>query len=128
MCEAYGRNKATAPLLQGLNKHLLGTLACLLAPLRLAALELSSQRRPTLQQVLPVYMRLEKLFTSKAGEAGTGTASKLCHFFLEALKENFKVPTRTDMLPSYLSRVNVDFCFQMIYYSLTLRLTMIFIS
>lgn len=91
ICEAYGRSKATAPLLQGLNKHLLGTLACLLAPLRLAALELSSQRRPTLQQVLPVYLRLEKLFTSKAGEAGAGTASKLCHFFLEALKENFKV-------------------------------------
>uniref|UniRef100_A0A8C6T205 Zinc finger protein 618 n=1 Tax=Neogobius melanostomus TaxID=47308 RepID=A0A8C6T205_9GOBI len=91
ICEAYGRSKATAPLLQGLNKHLLSTLACLLAPLRLAALELSSQRRPTLQQVLPVYLRLEKFFTSKAGEAGTGTASKLCHFFLEALKENFKV-------------------------------------
>ncbi|KAI3361783.1 hypothetical protein L3Q82_002129 [Scortum barcoo] len=91
ICEAYGRSKATAPLLQGLNKHLLGTLACLLAPLRLAALELSSQRRPTIQQVLPVYLRLEKFFTSKAGEAGTGTASKLCHYFLEALKENFKV-------------------------------------
>ncbi|CAJ1070631.1 zinc finger protein 618 isoform X3 [Xyrichtys novacula] len=91
ICEAYGRSKATAPLLQGLNKHLLGTLACLLAPLRLAALELSSQRRPTLQQVLPVYLRLEKFFTAKAGEAGTGTASKLCHYFLEALKENFKV-------------------------------------
>ncbi|XP_074546111.1 zinc finger protein 618 isoform X4 [Halichoeres trimaculatus] len=91
ICEAYGRSKATAPILQGLNKHLLGTLACLLSPLRLAALELSSQRRPTLQQVLPVYLRLEKFFTSKAGEAGTGTASKLCHYFLEALKENFKV-------------------------------------
>nr|XP_020456529.1 zinc finger protein 618-like isoform X2 [Monopterus albus] len=91
ICEAYGRSKATAPLLQGLNKHLLGTLACLLSPLRLAALELSSQRRPTLQQVLPVYLRLEKFFTSKAGEAGTGTTSKLCHYFLEALKENFKV-------------------------------------
>ncbi|CAN9504319.1 unnamed protein product [Ophioblennius macclurei] len=91
ICEAYGRSKATAPVLQGLNKHLLATLACLLAPLRLAALELSSQRRPTLQQVLPVYLRLEKFFTSKAGEAGTGTASKLCHYFLEALKENFKV-------------------------------------
>ena len=91
ICESYGRSKSTAPLLQGLNKHLLGTLACLLAPLRLAALELSSQRRPTLQQVLPVYLRLEKFFTSKAGEAGTGTASKLCHYFLEALKENFKV-------------------------------------
>ncbi|XP_059894124.1 zinc finger protein 618 isoform X3 [Gadus macrocephalus] len=91
VCEAYGRSKATAPLLQGLNKHLLATLACLLAPLRLAALELSSQRRPTLQQVLPVYLRLEKLFTAKAGEPGAGTASKLCHYFLEALKENFKV-------------------------------------
>ncbi|KAM8829282.1 zinc finger protein 618 isoform 4-T10 [Spinachia spinachia] len=91
ICEAYGRSKTTAPLLQGLNKHLLGTLSCLLAPLRLAALELSSQRRPTLQQVLPVYLRLEKFFTSKAGEAGTGTASKLCHYFLEALKEHFKV-------------------------------------
>ncbi|XP_077479096.1 zinc finger protein 618 isoform X5 [Stigmatopora argus] len=91
ICETYGRNKSTAPLLQGLNKHLLGTLTCLLAPLRLAALELSSQRRPTLQQVLPVYLRLEKFFTSKAGEAGTGMASKLCHYFLEALKENFKV-------------------------------------
>ncbi|XP_051906349.1 zinc finger protein 618 isoform X3 [Hippocampus zosterae] len=91
ICETYGRSKSTAPLLQGLNKHLLGTLTCLLAPLRLAALELSSQRRPTLQQVLPVYLRLEKFFTSKAGEAGTGMASKLCHYFLEALKENFKV-------------------------------------
>ncbi|KAL0965493.1 hypothetical protein UPYG_G00281990 [Umbra pygmaea] len=89
ICEAYGRSKTTAPSLQGLNKHMLGTLAYLLAPLRLAALELSSQRRATLQQVLPVYLRLEKLFTSKAGEAGT--ASKLCHYFLEALKENFKV-------------------------------------
>ena len=91
VCEAYGRSKATAPLLQGLNKHLLATLACLLAPLRQAALELSSQRRPTLQQVLPVYLRLEKLFTAKAGEPGAGMASKLCHYFLEALKENFKV-------------------------------------
>ncbi|XP_031716070.1 zinc finger protein 618 isoform X2 [Anarrhichthys ocellatus] len=91
ICEAYGRSKTTAPLLQGLNKHLLGTLSCLLAPLRLAALELSGQRRPTLQQVLPVYLRLEKFFTSKAGEAGTGPASKLCHYFLEALKEHFKV-------------------------------------
>ncbi|TRY83423.1 hypothetical protein DNTS_000481 [Danionella cerebrum] len=88
-CEAYGRSKSTVPLLQGLNKHLLGTLACLLAPLRQAALELSVERSPTLQLVLPLYLRLEKLFTSKAGEAGAG--SKLCHFFLEALKENFKV-------------------------------------
>ncbi|XP_028830303.1 zinc finger protein 618 isoform X3 [Denticeps clupeoides] len=89
ICEAYGRSKSTAPLLQGLNKHLLGTLAGLLAPLRQAALELSSERRATLQNVLPVYLRLEKLFTAKAGEAGAG--SKLCHYFLEALKENFKV-------------------------------------
>ncbi|XP_041915441.1 zinc finger protein 618 [Alosa sapidissima] len=90
ICEAYGRSKWTAPLLQGLNKHMLGTLACLLAPLRQAALELGSERRPTLQQVLPVYLRLEKLFTAKAGEAGAG-GSKLCHYFLEALKEQFKV-------------------------------------
>ncbi|KAL2100324.1 hypothetical protein ACEWY4_004718 [Coilia grayii] len=89
ICESYGRSKSTAPLLQGLNKHLLGTLACLLSPLRQAALELGSERRPTLQQVLPVYLRLEKLFTAKAGEAGAG--SKLCHYFLEALKEHFKV-------------------------------------
>ncbi|XP_030641156.1 zinc finger protein 618 [Chanos chanos] len=89
ICEAYGRSKSTAPLLQGLNKHLLGTLACLLAPLRQAAQELGADRWPTLQHVLPVYLRLEKLFTSKAGEAGAG--SKLCHYFLEALKENFKV-------------------------------------
>lgn len=88
-CEAYGRSKSTVPLLQGLNKHLLGTLACLLAPLRQAALELGMERCPTLQLVFPVYLRLEKLFTSKAGEAGAG--SKLCHYFLEALKENFKV-------------------------------------
>jgi hypothetical protein len=103
VCEAYGRSKATAPLLQGLNKHLLATLACLLAPLRLAALELSSQRRPTLQQVLPVYLRLEKLFTAKAGEPGAGTASKLCHYFLEALKENFKVliPFLFDLVPNH---------------------------
>ncbi|XP_036384716.1 zinc finger protein 618-like isoform X2 [Megalops cyprinoides] len=89
ICEAYGRSKATAPLLQGLNKHLLGTLAALLAPMRQAVLELSSEGRPTLQQVLPAYLRLEKLFTAKASEAGTG--SKLCHYFLEALKEKFKV-------------------------------------
>ncbi|XP_072549883.1 zinc finger protein 618 isoform X4 [Salminus brasiliensis] len=89
ICEAYGRCKSTAPLLQALNKHLLGTLACLLAPLRQAAQELGGDRWPTLQQVLPAYIRLEKLFTSKAGEAGAG--SKLCHYFLEALKENFKV-------------------------------------
>ncbi|KAK7174043.1 hypothetical protein R3I93_003771 [Phoxinus phoxinus] len=88
-CEAYGRSKSTVPLLQGLNKHLLGTLACLLAPLRQAAQELSVERSPTIQHVLPVYLRLEKLFTSKAGEVGAG--SKLCHYFLEALKENFKV-------------------------------------
>ncbi|XP_067293654.1 zinc finger protein 618 isoform X3 [Pseudorasbora parva] len=88
-CEAYGRSKSTVPLLQGLNKHLLGTLACLLAPLRQAAQELSVERCPTIQHVLPVYLRLEKLFTSKAGEVGAG--SKLCHYFLEALKENFKV-------------------------------------
>uniref|UniRef100_A0A3B3RQG7 Zinc finger protein 618 n=1 Tax=Paramormyrops kingsleyae TaxID=1676925 RepID=A0A3B3RQG7_9TELE len=89
ICEVYGRSKSTAPLLQSLNKHLLATLASLLAPLRQAAVELSSERRPTLQMVLPAYLRLEKLFTSKAGEAGAG--SKLCHYFLEALKENFKV-------------------------------------
>ncbi|XP_051528453.1 zinc finger protein 618-like isoform X5 [Myxocyprinus asiaticus] len=88
-CEAYGRSKSTVALLQGLNKHLLGTLACLLAPLRQAAQELSVEHSPTLQHVLPVYLRLEKLFTSKAGEVGAG--SKLCHYFLEALKENFKV-------------------------------------
>ncbi|XP_053474455.1 zinc finger protein 618 isoform X3 [Ictalurus furcatus] len=89
ICEVYGRCKSTAPLLQGLNKHLLSTLASLLAPLRQAAQELGGDRWPTLQQVLPSYLRLEKLFTSKAGEAGAG--SKLCHYFLEALKENFKV-------------------------------------
>ncbi|XP_060768282.1 zinc finger protein 618 isoform X5 [Neoarius graeffei] len=89
VCEVYGRCKSTAPLLQGLNKHLLSTLASLLAPLRQAAQELGGDRWPTLQQVLPSYLRLEKLFTSKAGEAGAG--SKLCHYFLEALKENFKV-------------------------------------
>ncbi|XP_018595860.1 zinc finger protein 618-like isoform X1 [Scleropages formosus] len=89
ICEVYGRSKSTAPLLQSLNKHLLGTLAALLAPVRQAAAELSSERRPTLQMVLPAYLRLEKLFTAKAGEAGAG--SKLCHYFLEALKENFKV-------------------------------------
>ncbi|XP_051949811.1 zinc finger protein 618-like isoform X2 [Xyrauchen texanus] len=88
-CEAYGRSKSTVPLLQGLNKHLLGMLACLLAPLRQAAQELSVEHSPTLQHVLPIYLRLEKLFTSKAGEVGAG--SKLCHYFLEALKENFKV-------------------------------------
>ncbi|XP_046695007.1 zinc finger protein 618 isoform X1 [Silurus meridionalis] len=89
ICEVYGRCKSTAPLLQGLNKHLLSTLASLLAPLRQAAQELGGDRWPTLQQVLPSYLRLEKLFTSKAGEVGAG--SKLCHYFLEALKENFKV-------------------------------------
>ncbi|KAJ8346815.1 hypothetical protein SKAU_G00282160 [Synaphobranchus kaupii] len=85
ICQVYGTGKAIAPL----NKHLLGTLAALLAPVRQAAVELSSDHRPTLQLVLPAYLRLEKLFTAKASEAGAG--SKLCHYFLEALKENFKV-------------------------------------
>ncbi|KAG9353901.1 hypothetical protein JZ751_012025 [Albula glossodonta] len=89
ICEVYGQSKVTAPLLQGLNKHLLGTLAALLAPIRQAAMELSADQRPTLQLVLPAYLRLEKLFTTKASEAGAG--SKICHYFLEALKENFKV-------------------------------------
>ncbi|KAJ8379748.1 hypothetical protein SKAU_G00005260 [Synaphobranchus kaupii] len=89
LCEAFGRGKRAAPLLQGLNKPLLGTLASLLAPLRQAVLELSSERRPTLPLVLPAYLRLEKLYTSKAGEAGAG--GRLCHYFLEALKENLRV-------------------------------------
>ncbi|KAG5840878.1 hypothetical protein ANANG_G00193360 [Anguilla anguilla] len=77
VCEALGRGSAAAPLLQGLNKPLLGTLASLLAPLRQAVLELSSERRPTLPLVLPAYLRLEKLYTSKAGEAGPGPALPL---------------------------------------------------
>ncbi|KAG9354527.1 hypothetical protein JZ751_001237 [Albula glossodonta] len=89
LCEMFGRGKRAAPLLQGLNKPLLSTLASLLAPLRQAVLELSSERRPTLPLVLPAYLRLEKLFTSKAGEAGAG--GRLCHYFLEALKENLRV-------------------------------------
>ncbi|KAJ8397128.1 hypothetical protein AAFF_G00009820 [Aldrovandia affinis] len=64
-------------------------MASLLGPLRLAVLELSSERRPTLPLVLPIYLRLEKLFTSKAGETGAG--GRLCHYFLEALKENLRV-------------------------------------
>ena len=89
LCEAVGRGKRAAPLLQGLNKPLLGTLASLLAPMRQAVLELSSERRPTLPLVLPAYLRLEKLYTSKAGEAGAG--GRICHYFLEALKENLRV-------------------------------------
>ncbi|XP_061116364.1 zinc finger protein 618-like [Conger conger] len=89
LCEAFGRGKRAAPILQGLNKPLLGTLASLLAPLRQAVLELSSERRPTLPLVLPAYLRLEKLYTSKAGESGTG--GRVCHYFLEALKENLRV-------------------------------------
>uniref|UniRef100_A0A8C0P447 Zinc finger protein 618 n=1 Tax=Canis lupus familiaris TaxID=9615 RepID=A0A8C0P447_CANLF len=50
---------------------------------------LNNESQPTLQLVLPTYVRLEKLFTAKANDAGT--VSKLCHLFLEALKENFKV-------------------------------------
>ncbi|XP_064164127.1 zinc finger protein 618-like isoform X1 [Anguilla rostrata] len=86
---ALGKSPAVAPLLQGLSKPLLGALASLLAPLRQAAAELSSDRRPTLQLVLPAYLRLEKHYTAKAGEAGA--AGKLCHGLLEALRENFAV-------------------------------------
>ncbi|CAI5794541.1 finger 618 isoform X4 [Podarcis lilfordi] len=72
-----------------LNRALLGNLAALLAPVKQAVAELGAEGRPTLQLVLPTYVRLEKLFTSKAGDAGV--VSKLCHLFLEALKENFKL-------------------------------------
>ncbi|XP_053232435.1 zinc finger protein 618 [Podarcis raffonei] len=72
-----------------LNRALLGNLAALLAPVKQAVAELGAEGRPTLQLVLPTYARLEKLFTAKAGDAGV--VSKLCHLFLEALKENFKL-------------------------------------
>ncbi|XP_077779089.1 zinc finger protein 618-like isoform X3 [Podarcis muralis] len=72
-----------------LNWALLGNLAALLAPIKQAVAELGAEGRPTLQLVLPTYLRLEKLFTAKAGDAGP--LSKLCHLFLEALKENFKL-------------------------------------
>ncbi|XP_061071876.1 zinc finger protein 618-like isoform X1 [Conger conger] len=89
LCQAYGRSKPAATLLQALNKPLLGTLASLLSPLRQVAAELASDCRPTLQLVLPAYLRLEKLFTAKASEPGPG--GKLCHCLLEALKENLKM-------------------------------------
>ena len=89
LSQMYGRSKPTAALLQALNRPLLGTLASLLSPLRQAAAELASERRPTLQLVLPAYLRLEKLFTAKASEPGPG--GKLCHCLLEALKENLRM-------------------------------------
>ncbi|KAJ8408733.1 hypothetical protein AAFF_G00253680 [Aldrovandia affinis] len=92
VCEAYGRSRATAPLLRGLDRPLLATISALLAPIRQAALELADRQRPTLQLVLPAYLRLEKLFAGCSGELpGTGGGAKLCHCFLEALKENFTV-------------------------------------
>ncbi|XP_030390996.1 zinc finger protein 618 isoform X11 [Gopherus evgoodei] len=88
ICEFYSRAKKMN-LIQNLNKHLLSNLAAILAPVKQAVIELSNESRPTLQLVLPTYVKLEKLFTSKANDAGI--VSKLCHLFLEALKENFKV-------------------------------------
>ncbi|XP_015422604.1 PREDICTED: zinc finger protein 618 isoform X6 [Myotis davidii] len=88
ICEFYSRAKKMN-LIQSLNKHLLSNLAAILTPVKQAVIELSNESQPTLQLVLPTYVRLEKLFTSKANDAGT--VSKLCHLFLEALKENFKV-------------------------------------
>ncbi|XP_061867399.1 zinc finger protein 618 isoform X9 [Colius striatus] len=88
ICEFYSRAKKMN-LIQNLNKHLLSNLAAILAPVKQAVIELSNESRPTLQLVLPTYVKLEKLFTSKANDAGA--VSKLCHLFLEALKENFKV-------------------------------------
>ncbi|XP_042193360.1 zinc finger protein 618 [Callorhinchus milii] len=75
--------------LQNCNKGLLSNLTAILAPVKEAVIELSCENKPTLQLVLPTYVKLEKLFTSKANDAGS--VSKLCHLFLEALKENFKV-------------------------------------
>ncbi|XP_056397197.1 zinc finger protein 618 isoform X3 [Hyla sarda] len=88
ICEFYSRAKKLS-IIQNLNKHLLSNLAAILAPVKHAVIELSNERKPTLQLVLPTYVKLEKLFTSKANDAGV--ISKLCHLFLEALKENFKV-------------------------------------
>ncbi|XP_053138224.1 zinc finger protein 618 isoform X14 [Hemicordylus capensis] len=88
ICEFYSRAKKMN-LIQNLNKHLLSNLAAILAPVKQAVIELSNESRPTLQLVLPTYVKLEKLFTTKANDAGI--VSKLCHLFLEALKENFKV-------------------------------------
>ncbi|XP_060056000.1 zinc finger protein 618 isoform X17 [Erinaceus europaeus] len=88
ICEFYSRAKKMN-LIQSLNKHLLSNLAAILTPVKQAVIELSNENQPTLQLVLPTYVRLEKLFTAKANDAGT--VSKLCHLFLEALKENFKV-------------------------------------
>ncbi|XP_036185664.1 zinc finger protein 618 isoform X4 [Myotis myotis] len=88
ICEFYSRAKKLN-LIQSLNKHLLSNLAAILTPVKQAVIELSNESQPTLQLVLPTYVRLEKLFTAKANDAGT--VSKLCHLFLEALKENFKV-------------------------------------
>ncbi|KAM5146599.1 zinc finger protein 618 isoform 1-T1 [Mantella aurantiaca] len=88
ICEFYSRAKKLN-IIQNLNKHLLSNLAAILAPVKTAVIELSNERKPTLQLVLPTYVKLEKLFTSKANDAGV--ISKLCHLFLEALKENFKV-------------------------------------
>ncbi|XP_064420311.1 zinc finger protein 618 isoform X2 [Latimeria chalumnae] len=88
ICEFYSRAKRMNQI-QNLNKHLLSNLAAILAPVKHAVVELSNESRPTLQLVLPTYVKLEKLFTSKANDAGT--ISKLCHLFLEALKENFKM-------------------------------------
>ncbi|XP_077331753.1 zinc finger protein 618-like isoform X1 [Lithobates pipiens] len=88
ICEFYSRAKKLN-IIQNLNKHLLSNLAAILSPVKQAVIDLSNERKPTLQLVLPTYVRLEKLFTSKANDAGV--ISKLCHLFLEALKENFKV-------------------------------------
>ncbi|XP_032994007.1 zinc finger protein 618 isoform X2 [Lacerta agilis] len=91
ICEFYGRGQeaSSANPAHGLNRPLLANLAALLAPVKQAVAELGAEGRPTLQLVLPTYVRLEKLFTAKAGDAGP--VSKLCHLFLEALKENFKL-------------------------------------
>uniref|UniRef100_A0A8C4TIU8 Zinc finger protein 618 n=1 Tax=Erpetoichthys calabaricus TaxID=27687 RepID=A0A8C4TIU8_ERPCA len=88
ICEFYSRAKKMSHI-QNLNKHLLNNMAAILAPVKQAVVELSCEQKPTLQLVLPMYVRLEKLFTAKANDITV--VSKLCHFFLEALKENFKV-------------------------------------
>ncbi|XP_041090245.1 zinc finger protein 618-like isoform X2 [Polyodon spathula] len=88
ICEFYSRAKKMSHI-QNLNKQLLCNLAAILAPVKQAVVELSCEQKPTLQLVLPTYVKLEKLFTVKANDVGA--VSKLCHFFLEALKENFKM-------------------------------------
>lgn len=88
ICEFYSRVKKMN-FIQSFNKYLFSNLVVILTSVKQAVIELSNESQFTLQLVLFIYVRFEKLFTVKVNDAGI--VSKLCYFFLEVFKENFKV-------------------------------------